>query len=96
MFSLISAIPNAAQRATGRIDDDDEDSYYITTIDDKRWEYEMDQMNVPDTPGFGLATPYTPKTMAFSTLEGNTTSRPSNKSLPLRHHIAMGNETYKG
>lgn len=38
----------------------------------------------------------TPRTMAFNTLDGTLGARRPNKDLPLRHHISMGSETYKG
>ena len=67
-----------------------------STFDDKKWEMEMD--NYPRTPGTsgGLKSPMTPRTLAFNTLDGTLGTRRPNRDLPLRHHIAMGNETYKG
>ncbi|MCJ1438335.1 hypothetical protein MMC27_007723 [Xylographa pallens] len=67
-----------------------------STFDDKKWDMEMNQY--PRTPGTtgGMKTPMTPRTLAFNTLDGALPSRRPNKDLPLRHHIAMGNETYKG
>jgi hypothetical protein len=67
-----------------------------STFDDKKWEMEMDQYpkKTPGTTG-GLKTPMTPRTLAFNTLDGTLGSRRPNRDLPLRHHIAMGTETYK-
>lgn len=47
--------------------------------------------------------PMTPRTLAFNKLDGNVEpkgtgagARLMNRDLPLRHHIGMGEETYKG
>lgn len=67
-----------------------------STFDDKKWEMEMGQYpRTPNTTG-GMKSPMTPRTLAFNTLDGTLGSRKPNKDLPLRHHIAMGAETYKG
>ncbi|MCJ1409141.1 hypothetical protein MMC19_003219 [Ptychographa xylographoides] len=67
-----------------------------STFDDKKWEMEMGHW--PKTPGItgGMKTPMTPRTMAFNTLDGTLGSRRPNRDLPLRHHIAMGKDTYSG
>ncbi|KAL8740295.1 MAG: hypothetical protein Q9190_006984 [Brigantiaea leucoxantha] len=68
--------------------------------------WEMTQ--VPQTPGTtgGMKSPTTPRTTAFNTLSGKgkakgkgkapAASNNGNGPLPLRHHISMGEETYKG
>ena len=67
-----------------------------SSFDDKKWDMEMN--HYPRTPETisGRKTPMTPRTLAFNTLDGALPSRRPNKDLPLRHHIAMGTETYKG
>lgn len=43
--------------------------------------------------------PMTPRTLAFNTLDGRSGEaggRLMNRDLPLRHHIGMGEETWKG
>ena len=64
----------------------------------------------PNTPGTtgGMKSPMTPRTLAFNVLDGNVDGdgnsaagiknarRVSHRELPLRHHIAMGDETWKG
>lgn len=55
---------------------------------------------MPRTPGTagGMKSPTTPRTNAFNTLEGHGKApvRQGNKGIQLRHHIGMGEETYKG
>ncbi|KAL2052255.1 hypothetical protein ABVK25_007414 [Lepraria finkii] len=59
-----------------------------------------EMMMVPGTPGTtgGLKSPTTPRTTAFNQLSGKGKApvRMGNKGIPLRHHIAMGEETYAG
>ena len=72
----------------------------------------MAQVNPPPTAGTtgGLKSPMTPRTTAFNTLSGQmgksgkgkgkgkekATAVRTDGRLPLRHHISMGDETYKG
>ena len=57
-------------------------------------------MVAPNTPGTtgGLKSPTTPRTNAYNQLSGlgKPPVRQGNKGIPLRHHIAMGEETYSG
>ena len=60
--------------------------------------------NLPRTPGTtnDFKSPMTPRTLAFNTLDGNVPlgspghGKKMYGDLPLRHHIAMGDETWKG
>lgn len=59
-----------------------------------------EMIDAPRTAGAtgGLKSPTTPRTTAFNTLSSNGKApvRHGNKGIPLRHHIGMGDETYKG
>ena len=95
VFSIISAIPTKAQKAEALSDDTEDIESPKSYLDDKQFEYEMDRIpQTPRSPAFPQ-TPMTPRTVAFNTLEGKMASKPKN-SLPLRHHISMGSDTYKG
>ena len=66
-----------------------------SSFTEEKWEMEMNRL--PRTPGTsgGMKSPMTPRTMAFKTLDGSMSPRRiPNKDLPLRHHIAMGDETW--
>ncbi|MCJ1354562.1 MAG: hypothetical protein MMC33_004551 [Icmadophila ericetorum] len=66
-----------------------------SSFTEEKWEMEMNRL--PRTPGTsgGMKSPMTPRTMAFKTLDGSMSpGRRPNKDLPLRHHIAMGEETW--
>ena len=56
-----------------------------------------DMLEMPQTPG-AMKSPTTPRTTAFNTLSGKGKQpvRQGNQGIPLRHHIGMGEETYKG
>ncbi|MCJ1376159.1 hypothetical protein MMC20_007399 [Loxospora ochrophaea] len=92
IFSAFSLIPSAAWREKRQSKASDAESFAIPQTP----RYEMSGM--PATPGSnaGLKSPMTPRTMAFNTLDGSSARRVSNRDLPLRHHISMGEETYKG
>jgi hypothetical protein len=95
VFSIISAIPTKAQKEEAFAELEDIES---PTYDDKNWEYELSRIKTPTSPNFPGKHPMTPRTLAFNKLEGNfapgKTNRLSNRDLPLRHHISMGDETY--
>ncbi|KAI4155409.1 MAG: hypothetical protein LQ340_001009 [Diploschistes diacapsis] len=94
-FSIYSAIPTKAQKTEATVQGEEDIESPTSYFDDKKWEYEMDRIpQTPRSPAFGR-TPMTPRTVAFNTLEGKMPSKP-NRDLPLRHHISMGTETYKG
>ena len=84
VLSLISLYPTASHRTSvggGKSADE---------VESRPWE-----MTSPHTPG--LQSPTTPRTTAFNTLSGKQPPvRQGNQSLPLRHHISMGDETYAG
>ena len=88
IVSLVSAVPNATQRAENmhkEVDIESPISYY----DDKKWDFELNRLpNTPGSPSFPK-TPMTPRTVAFQTLDGTIGGRKPNKDLPLRQHIAM-------
>ncbi|KAK0516075.1 hypothetical protein JMJ35_002109 [Cladonia borealis] len=71
-----------------------------TKLSDNESQAPWEMMLAPQTPGTtgGLKSPTTPRTMAFNTLSGHGKPpvRQGNKGIPLRHHIAMGEETYAG
>ena len=100
LLTLYSLYPTRTHRRGGRVSD-------IESKEARPWE----ATNPPMTPGTtgGLKSPTTPRTTAFNKLsskgkakaspkipaEGGASPR-SNNELPLRHHISMGDETYKG
>ena len=94
-FSAWQAIPSEDQRAGIRLTDEEATSpSSYNDDDDEKWEFDLDKKSGPsDSPAIPM-TPMTPRTQAFNTLSGNTHSR--NRDLPLRHHIAMGDDVYQG
>jgi len=92
LFSIYCAIPSAAQRNENNPKLADAETP-VLSYDDKKWAVEMNQL--PQTPGSPLSSAMTPRTLAFNTLDGALGARRPNSHLPLRHHIAMGEETYQ-
>ena len=97
-WSIYQAIPTKAQRAGIRLSDEEEEAAAeispSTYTDDEKWEYDLDKKKSPsDSPAIPM-TPMTPRTQAYHSLSGTTHTR--NRDLPLRHHIAMGNDVYQG
>lgn len=91
VIALISLYPDKAFR-----------NARSTRLSDRESENQApwEMMMVPGTPGTtgGLKSPTTPRTTAFNQLSGKGKApvRMGNKGIPLRHHIAMGEETYAG
>lgn len=90
VITFISLYPNKSFR-----------SARSSKYSDKEGAYQpYDMLEMPQTPGTtgGLKSPTTPRTTAFNTLssKGKQPVRQGNKGIPLRHHIGMGDETYKG
>ena len=94
-YSIYQAIPTAEQKAEIReIKDTEAAEPSIMYSDDEKWEYDLDKKGEPsDSPAIPM-TPMTPRTQAFNTLSG-TAPHTRNRDLPLRHHIAMGDEVYQ-
>ena len=93
-FSAWQAIPSREQRAGIKLSDAEDATPHASYTDDEKWEFDLDKKSGPsDSPAIPM-TPMTPRTQAFNTLSGTTHTR--NRDLPLRHHIAMGNDVYQG
>jgi len=93
LVALFQAIPSKSQKESRAQDVLEEKT--MSEYEAKRYDFEMDRMS--QAPGSPMFSPMTPRTMAFNTLDGTLgAKRQTNKDLPLRHHIAMGDETYKG
>lgn len=98
LLSIFSLYPTAAHRASRGSRIPDTESLHAS----RPWEM-TDAPRTPGTSG-GLKSPATPRTMAFNTLskngkapkKGKAPVKQGNGSVPLRHHISMGDETYSG
>ena len=95
ILTLYTLYPSKAFRAERRSKMSDSESGHLP------WE----MLEAPKTPGTagGLKSPTTPRTMAFNTLSskgaqgnGKAPERRGNVGIPLRHHVAMGEDTYQG
>jgi hypothetical protein len=90
--AVVMAFPARSQKEAHA--EEVEEKRQMSEYETKRYDYEMNQMSQPGSP---MYPPMTPRTMAFNTLDGTLAAkRQTNKDLPLRHHIAMGEETYQG
>jgi hypothetical protein len=97
LFSIFNAIPTRAQRDQNDPKLADVETPVTSAYGEKSWGMEMNQL--PRTPAQPLKSPLkscmTPRTLAFNTLDGAVGARRPNSHLPLRHHIAMGEDTYQ-
>ncbi|KAL8871608.1 MAG: hypothetical protein Q9174_002598 [Haloplaca sp. 1 TL-2023] len=108
--SLLGPICSRRFSKGGKSSDDDDAE--AQSLQQRPWEMaQVNPPPTPGTTG-GLKSPMTPRTTAFNTLSGQmgrggkvkgkgkgkekaTAVRPDGR-LPLRHHISMGDETYRG
>ena len=92
VVALVHAIPTRSQKQAVKEEMEEKEA---AANEKKNYWMELDRMSqAPNSPMFP---PMTPRTVAFNTLDGTMSQkRQTNRDLPLRHHIAMGEETFQG
>ena len=106
--SIQQAIPSREQRAALQAAADEEAASRASYNDDadEKWEFDLDKKagGPSDSPAIPMTPmtppppmePMTPRTQAYTQLSGGAVPHHRNRDLPLRHHIAMGDDVYGG